>query len=109
MPRAPVRTWWTPPAVSVCHLHGQRLTSSDRLRAQGYGVVEREVPSYLLEKFPRTYWRSSLVPTGEVPSYLLEKSLVPTGEVPRTYWRSPSYLLETKYGLSRCYQKQCAL
>jgi hypothetical protein len=57
-------------------------------------VPTGEVPSYLLEKFPRTYWRSSLVPTGEVP---------------RTYWRSPSYLLETKYGLSRCYQKQCAL
>jgi len=43
--------------------------------------------SYLLEKFPRTYWRSSLVPTGEVP---------------RTYWRSPSYLLETKYDLTSC-------
>src|SRR6266436_1612580 len=37
---------------------------------------------------------SKEAPTREVLLYLLEKSLVPTGEVPCTYWRSPLYLLE---------------
>ncbi len=50
-PRAPVRPWWTPPAVSVGHLHGPYSTSRDRVRAQGSGVVWGDVHAYRREKY----------------------------------------------------------
>ena len=57
-------------------------------------VPTGESPTYLLERAPRTYWREPHVPTGESPTYLPERAHVPTGESPRTYRREPTYLPE---------------
>jgi hypothetical protein len=99
------RTW------GLYRLTACAITTPRRAAGPGnpdHSAVERrplvptgEVPLYLLEKSPCTYWRSPLVPTGEVPLYLLEKS-------PCTYWRSPLYLLEKIYDLSGCYSRHCA-
>ena len=63
------------------------------LRSRATFPPTGESPTYLLERAhvptgesPRTYWRE--------PTYLPERAHVPTGESPRTYWREPTYLLE---------------
>ena len=81
-PHPTLRTWWTPQAVNVCHVHGPHTTPSARHTRQS-GDVSR-CPSLLRRACDGaeglracagvcTYGRNPRVPTGEAPVYLREK------------------------------------
>jgi hypothetical protein len=95
-PHPTLRTWWTPQAVNVCHVHGPHTTPSARHTRHSGGVSR--CPSLLqracdgaegLRAWARvcTYGRNPRVPTGEVPCTYGRSPCVPTGEMPCTYGR----------------------
>ena len=63
-----------PPPSAARARHRSRVSRCSRLlRRHGPGEGrEACVLAYLLETHPRTYWRRTLVPIGDAPSYLLE-------------------------------------
>ncbi len=103
MQRSAPRIWWTLQAFSLCHPHGPHTPASAACSRpkRGYLKAPERSAAVILEPrgvrhtFGSPYGRGPLVPTGEDPLYLRERTpctygrgpLVPTGEDPCTYGR----------------------